>query len=77
MGVACHFPTMELFRDCFPPGVVNIVSGSGRETMPPIMRSGLLDGFAFIGTSSAAADLIKAHPSPHRLRSVLGLQVGM
>ena len=75
VGVACHFPTLELFRDCFPAGVVNIISGSGRETMPPIMRSGLLDGFAFIGTSQAADDLLKGHPAPHRLRTVLGLQV--
>jgi len=73
-GVACHFPTYQLFRDCFPPGAVNIISGSGRETMPPLMRSGMLDAFAFIGTSQAADDLLKAHPKPHRLRSVLGLQ---
>jgi glyceraldehyde-3-phosphate dehydrogenase (NADP+) len=74
VGIACHFPTFELFRDCFPPGVVNIISGSGRETMPPIMRSGLLDGFAFIGTSTAADDLLKTHPKPHRLRVTLGLE---
>jgi glyceraldehyde-3-phosphate dehydrogenase (NADP+) len=29
-GVLCHWPTLPLFRDCFPPGVVNIISGSGR-----------------------------------------------
>jgi glyceraldehyde-3-phosphate dehydrogenase (NADP+) len=74
VGVACHFPTLPLFRDCFPPGVVNVISGSGRETMPPIMRSGLLDAFAFIGTSTAADDLLKAHPKPHRLKVTLGLE---
>lgn len=74
VGVACHFPTLPLFRDCFPAGAVNVISGSGRETMPPLMKSGLLDAFAFIGTSQAADDLMKAHPKPHRLRSVLGLQ---
>ncbi|KAI9028360.1 aldehyde dehydrogenase family protein [Hyaloraphidium curvatum] len=74
VGVLCHRPTFELFRDCFPKGVVNIVSGSGRETMPPIMSSGKLDGFGFIGTSDAADDLMKAHPAPHRLRAVLGME---
>merc|ERR1711976_381891 len=26
VGVLCHYPTLELFRDCFPPGVVNVIS---------------------------------------------------
>eukprot|EP01112_Ceratiomyxa_fruticulosa_P014330 TRINITY_DN409_c0_g1_i1.p1 TRINITY_DN409_c0_g1~~TRINITY_DN409_c0_g1_i1.p1 ORF type:complete len:537 (+),score=108.95 TRINITY_DN409_c0_g1_i1:92-1702(+) len=73
-GVLCHFPTLELFRDCFPKGVVNVISGSGRETLPPIMSTGKIDIFAFIGTSSAADQLQKAHPKPHRLRVCLGLE---
>jgi len=73
-GVLCHYPTFELFAKIFPPGVVNIISGSGRETMPPLMASGKLDVFAFIGTSAAASDLQKAHPHPHRLRVCLGLE---
>eukprot|EP01006_Ploeotia_vitrea_P045108 TRINITY_DN66907_c13_g2_i1.p1 TRINITY_DN66907_c13_g2~~TRINITY_DN66907_c13_g2_i1.p1 ORF type:complete len:535 (-),score=83.29 TRINITY_DN66907_c13_g2_i1:1597-3201(-) len=73
-GVLCHYPTLELFRDCFPPGVVNVISGSGRTTMPPIMETGKIDIFGFIGTSTAAADLQKCHPAPHRLRVVLGLE---
>jgi len=74
VGVLCHSPTFELFRDCFPPGVVNTISGSGRETMPPIMKTGKIDVFAFIGTSHAADELQKAHPKPHRLRTCLGLE---
>ena len=74
VGVACHFPTFRLFVECFPKGVVNVISGSGRETMPPIMKSGLLDSFAFIGTSHAADELVKAHPKPHRLKLTLGLE---
>eukprot|EP00047_Mylnosiga_fluctuans_P005926 m.243668 g.243668 ORF g.243668 m.243668 type:complete len:537 (+) comp14284_c0_seq1:43-1653(+) len=73
-GVLCHWPTFELFRDCFPPGVVNIISGSGRETMPPLMATGKVDIFAFIGTSKAADALQCAHPKPHRLRVCLGLE---
>jgi len=72
-GVLCHRPTFELFRDCFPPGVINIISGSGRATIPPIMSTGKIDVFAFIGTSKAAAAIQKSHPQPHRLRVCLGL----
>jgi glyceraldehyde-3-phosphate dehydrogenase (NADP+) len=36
-GVLCHWPTFELFASCFPPGIVNVVCGSGRETMTPLM----------------------------------------
>jgi len=72
-GVLCHFPTFEMFVKCFPPGVISVVSGSGRQTMPPIMNSGKVDILAFIGTSKAASALQKSHPNPHRLRTVLGL----
>ena len=74
LGVLLHRPLLEAFRDSFPPGVVNTVYGSGRETMTPLMASGRVDVFAFIGTSKAADALKKAHPRPHRLRSVLGLE---
>jgi glyceraldehyde-3-phosphate dehydrogenase (NADP+) len=74
LGVLLHRPLLEAFRDSFPPGVVNTVYGSGRETMTPLMASGKVNVFAFIGTSRAADALKKAHPLPHRLRSVLGLE---
>lgn len=74
LGVLLHRPLLEAFRDSFPPGVVNTVYGSGRETMTPLMASGKVNVFAFIGTSKAADALKKAHPQPHRLRSVLGLE---
>ncbi|MCA9792884.1 MAG: aldehyde dehydrogenase family protein, partial [Candidatus Eremiobacteraeota bacterium] len=73
MGVLLHRPLLEAFRDCFPAGVVNTVYGDGAVTVGPLMQSGKVDVLAFIG-SSRVADLLKAqHPSPHRLRSVLGL----
>jgi glyceraldehyde-3-phosphate dehydrogenase (NADP+) len=74
LGVLLHRPLLEAFRDSFPPGVVNTVYGSGRETMTPLMASGKVNVLAFIGTSKAADALKKAHPRPHRLRSVLGLE---
>jgi glyceraldehyde-3-phosphate dehydrogenase (NADP+) len=67
-------PLLEAFRDAFPPGVVNTVYGSGRVVTPPLMASGLVDAFAFIGSSRAADSLEKQHPKPHRLRSILGLE---
>lgn len=74
VGVLCHMPTLEIFQQIFPPGVVNIISGAGRVTMPAIMNTGKIDVFAFIGTSKAADSIQKAHPKPHRLRVCLGLE---
>ncbi|BAN47197.1 NADP-dependent glyceraldehyde-3-phosphate dehydrogenase [Metapseudomonas resinovorans] len=72
-GVLLIRPLLEAFRDSFPPGVINIIYGRGRETVSAIMASGKVDVFAFIGTHSGAADLKKLHPRPHRLRAALGL----
>eukprot|EP00029_Vermamoeba_vermiformis_P009901 TRINITY_DN5097_c0_g1_i1.p1 TRINITY_DN5097_c0_g1~~TRINITY_DN5097_c0_g1_i1.p1 ORF type:complete len:544 (-),score=160.22 TRINITY_DN5097_c0_g1_i1:2-1606(-) len=73
-GVLCHFPTLEIFQKVFPKGVINVISGSGRATMPACMATGHIDIFAFIGTSTAADAIQKAHPKPHRLRVCLGLE---
>ena len=66
--------TMEAFSKALPPGVINFVSGSGRKTMPPIMRTGDIDILAFIGGSNTADLLIKEHPAPHRLKIFLQLE---
>jgi glyceraldehyde-3-phosphate dehydrogenase (NADP+) len=73
-GVLLFAPLLEAFRDSFPPGVVNAIFGAGRTIIPPLMASGEVDVFAFIGTSGAADSLQKVHPRPHRLRLVLGLE---
>ncbi|MFS2156784.1 NADP-dependent glyceraldehyde-3-phosphate dehydrogenase [Pseudomonas sp. Pseusp122] len=72
-GVLLIRPLLEAFRDSFPAGVINVIYGSGRETVSPLMASGKIDVFAFIGTNKAASDLKKLHPKPHRLRAALGL----
>ena len=72
-GVLLIKPLLEAFRDSFPPGVINIIYGKGRETVGVLMESGKLDVFAFIGTNKGANDLKKLHPKPHRLKSILGL----
>lgn len=73
-GVLLFGPLLPAFRDCFPAGVVNAIFGAGRTVIPPLMASGKVDAFAFIGTSGAADTLQKIHPHPHRLRLVLGLE---
>jgi len=64
---------LEDFRDCFPPGVVNIISGDGKTIVEPLMRSGEIDVFAFIGSRPTANRLMGLHPRKNRLRSLLGL----
>ncbi|KAF0865963.1 NADP-dependent glyceraldehyde-3-phosphate dehydrogenase [Pseudomonas sp. LD120] len=73
LGVLLIRPLLEAFRDSFPAGVINVIYGSGRETVSALMASGKIDIFAFIGTNKAASALKKLHPKPHRLRSALGL----
>jgi glyceraldehyde-3-phosphate dehydrogenase (NADP+) len=73
-GVLLFRFLLEAFRDCFPPGVVNVVYGQGRTVVGPLMESGNVDVLAFIGTRKVADALKGQHPAPHRLRSVLGLE---
>jgi glyceraldehyde-3-phosphate dehydrogenase (NADP+) len=73
MGVFCHLPMLDAFAAAFPPGVVNVITGDGPTTVGPIMSSGDVDVLAFIGSAGVANHLKKTHPSPSRLRSVLGL----
>ncbi len=74
LGVLLHRPLLEAFQKSFPAGVVNTIYGDGEEVVQPIMKSGKVNVLAFIGTSRVADVIKKAHPSPHRLRSVLGLE---
>lgn len=73
LGCLLYRPLLKIFRDCFPPGVVNFVYGRGSNIIAPLMTSGKIDVLAFIGTSKIADAIKKQHPKPHRLRSVLGL----
>ncbi|HNT44655.1 MAG TPA: aldehyde dehydrogenase family protein [Syntrophorhabdaceae bacterium] len=61
-------------RDVFPVGSVNIVYGDGRRIIPPLLSSGMVDLFYFIGTSPVAGYLKGLHPKPHRLKCILGLE---
>jgi glyceraldehyde-3-phosphate dehydrogenase (NADP+) len=72
-GVLLHQPLLNAFAECFPAGAVNFIYGPGSGIITPIMKSGLIDVLAFIGSSRVADILKKQHPRPHRLRSILGL----
>ncbi|MCE9598726.1 MAG: NADP-dependent glyceraldehyde-3-phosphate dehydrogenase [Spirochaetia bacterium] len=73
LGILLYRPLLEAFRDSLPPGVINTVYGVGEEVIPPLMETGRIDVLAFIGSARVADSLKKAHPHPHKLRSVLGL----
>ena len=74
VGGIAHLLTMEAFAKVLPPGTIGFVSGPGRNTAPPLMKSGKIDGIAFIGGSEVADELIKDHPHPHRLKVFLQLE---
>tara|TARA_B100001996_G_scaffold338353_1_gene290758 strand:+ start:934 stop:2517 length:1584 start_codon:yes stop_codon:yes gene_type:complete len=73
-GVLLIAPLLEAFQKSFPPGVVNIVFGRGREIASPIMKTGKINVLALIGHSSSAVSLQDLHPQKNRLRLVLGLE---
>lgn len=73
-GTLPLYPLQSAFQKAFPPGVVNIIYGSGRTVTPPLMASGLVDVLAFIGSSRAANSLEKQHPKLNRLRTIYGLE---
>ena len=73
-GVLLIAPLLNAFKECFPPGVVNILFGRGRKICPPIMKTGFVDVLALIGHSSSAVALQDQHPNKNRLRLVLGLE---
>lgn len=68
IGGLVHVLTADAIAAVLPAGVVNFVSGSGRKTMGPIMKSGLVDCLGFIGGTRGCDALILQHPAPHRLK---------
>lgn len=74
LGVLLHSPLLEVFKEAFPKGVVNIVYGEGQRVISPLMASGKINVLAFIGSCKVADILKKQHPFPHLMKSVLGLE---
>jgi len=57
----------------YPPGVVSMITGDGPTVIGPIVESGKLDVLALIGSARTAAVLLRQHPKPYRLRTILGM----
>jgi len=73
-GILFFHHLLEDFRRSFPPGAVNVIFGEGPDIIEPLMRSGEVDIFAFIGSAKTANHLIGLHPRKNRLRNLLGLE---
>ena len=73
-GVLFFHHLIEDFRRSFPAGVVNVIFGEGPDIIEPLMRSGEIDVFAFVGSAKTANNLIGLHPRKNRLRNLLGLE---
>jgi glyceraldehyde-3-phosphate dehydrogenase (NADP+) len=73
-GILPHLMLLPALAECFPPGVVNVITGPGRDTISPVMKSGKIDLWSFIGTGKTARMLLAEHPNPIRLRPVFGLE---
>jgi glyceraldehyde-3-phosphate dehydrogenase (NADP+) len=52
---------------------VNLVTGQGATAVGPMLQSGQVDVLALIGSARTAATLLKQHPHPYRLRTLLGM----
>ena len=73
-GGLLYAQLLPLFDAFFPAGAINLLFGDGERLLGPLMASGGVDVFAFIGGSETADSLIARHPAPHRLHKVLGLE---
>ncbi len=72
-GILLLQPLLQAFQKAFPKGVINTIYGEGKVIISPLMASGKIDVFAFIGSAKAANIIEKQHPKPNRLKSVYGL----
>ncbi|HPF00623.1 MAG: NADP-dependent glyceraldehyde-3-phosphate dehydrogenase [Bacteroidales bacterium] len=72
-GILLLRPLLEAFRNSFPAGVVNTIYGDGKTIITPLMQSGKIDVFAFIGSATVANIIAGNHPKPNRLKPVYGL----
>jgi len=72
-GVLANALLAPALQESFPKGVINMVTGQGPSVVGPMMESGLVDVLALIGSARTASVLLKQHPHPYRLRTLLGM----
>ncbi len=72
-GILANALLAPALLSSFPPGVVSMITGDGATVIGPIVESGKLDVLALIGSARTAAILLRQHPKPYRLRTILGM----
>jgi glyceraldehyde-3-phosphate dehydrogenase (NADP+) len=72
-GVMANALFAPALAESFPPGVVNLVTGNGAQVVGPMMETGQVDALAFIGSARTAGIILRQHPRPYRLRTILGM----
>lgn len=72
-GVLANALLASALAESFPAGVVGLVTGHGPTVVGPMMESGKVDVLALVGSHRTAAVLMRQHPHPYRLRTVLGM----
>jgi glyceraldehyde-3-phosphate dehydrogenase (NADP+) len=72
-GVLANALLAPALAASFPTGVASLLTGDGATIVGPLMESGAIDVLAFIGSQKTAGALLRQHPHPYRLRTVLGM----
>lgn len=72
-GSLIYYYVLKAIEKSFPKGIFNVIFGRGNQVVEPIMKTGLVSVFAFIGAHSTANLISSMHPKPNRLKSVYGL----
>jgi glyceraldehyde-3-phosphate dehydrogenase (NADP+) len=72
-GVVANALLAPAMAESFPPGVLNFITGHGPTVIGPMLESGAVDVLALIGSARTASVLLRQHPKPYRLRTILGM----
>ncbi|MEI7513526.1 MAG: aldehyde dehydrogenase family protein [bacterium] len=72
-GILLLEPIIKCFAKTLPNGVVTTLYGDGRKVISPVVSSGNLEFFAFIGGTWTADAISKKIKNPHQVGSFKGL----
>ena len=72
-GILANALLAPALAESYPPGVVSMITGHGPSVIGPIIASGKVDVLALIGSAKTAGVLLRQHPKPYRLRTILGM----